>query len=180
MSNAVSRQRGRMIIDNPVLGEAVLKIEKIPIASVPTGSEQDTSINLPTKCIVYDVWVDVTTAEATGTTKTLDVGLLSTETDGDADGFLDGVSVSALGVIDGKPTFTVGSSDSFYASTTLGAYLRDFVAGTDANGRNGVHSRKPLNKDGITASSVSYTAGSTDFAEFLGDIYILYSEVVST
>jgi hypothetical protein len=156
---------------------AIHKVKKISISSTPTGSEQDTTFDLPAKAIVTDVWVDVTTAEATGGTKTLDVGLLSSESGGDADGFLDGISVATTGLKRGIPTFTVGSNETFYASTTRGSLLRTVsLAGADVAGDVGTYHERPHLSDSVTAKSVSYTAGSNDFAEFRGAIYIAYIE----
>src|SRR6056297_1861115 len=75
---------------------AVRKIGKIAITAPEDNSEQSTGFVLPDKAIVHDVFLDVTTAEVTGTTKTINVGTDSTDS-GDADGYLAGVSVSTTG-----------------------------------------------------------------------------------
>jgi hypothetical protein len=138
----------------------LVKVRKISITATPDGTEQDTAWDLPAKSVVLGVWVDVTTAEATGTTKTLDVGLKSGESGGDADGFLDGVSVASQGVV--KGTLASGGQ-------TLGAFLRVDEGGTGE--------LVPEPAVTPTAVSVTYTAGANDFAEFRGDIYIVYMEI---
>src|SRR3990167_1491907 len=78
-------------VDSPAgVIKLVPKVLKVPIAAGLTTGAKDTTVDLPTKGIVLDVFVDVTTAESTGSTKTIDVGLLASESGGDADGFLDG------------------------------------------------------------------------------------------
>src|SRR3990167_9855574 len=96
---ATKREQGRVIFDSPVLGKTITRTLKYEIGAAPTGSEQDTGIDLPAKCIVRDVFVDVTTAETTGATKTMNVGLLASESGGDADGFLVGISFVAAGLL---------------------------------------------------------------------------------
>jgi hypothetical protein len=158
------------------------KVKQISISTTPTGSEQDTGWDLPAKSMVIDVWVDVTTAEATGGTKTLDVGLLAGESGGDLDGFIDGVSVSTTGIKKGVFVQTTGSNNNYLGAAgthTRGVLLtelliagEDTAAGGDGVGIKGVHL-----STAVTAKSVVYKAGSNDFAEFRGTINILYVEL---
>ncbi len=151
-------------IDISAVG-ALAKVKKIAISAAPTGSEQDTTWDLPAKSVVLNVFVDVTTAEVTGTTKTLDVGLLSSESGGDADGFIDGVSVAATGL---KLASLVSGS------VTRGVLLKETVTGSGS----ATHSSPvPYASTANTAKSVSYTSGSNNFAEFRGAIYIVYVEL---
>ena len=147
--------RGRTAVQNLDLGGMQLRVKKIPITSTPTGAEQDTSFDLPSGAVVRDVLVDVTTAEATGATKTLDVGLLSSESGGDADGLLDGVSVAATGLVRGVATLTVGSNETYFASSTRGALLATLVAGTDVATDVGTNYEVPHLGDSVTAKSVT-------------------------
>lgn len=146
-------------LDISAVGGAV-KVLEVPFTTPADGSENDSGVEIPVKSVVLGVWVDVTTLEATGTTKTLDVGLLSGE-GGDPDGFLDGISVAAAGVI--KGTLASGGQ-------TLGALLR-----VDEDGA-GALAPEPHVCDG-TAVTISYTAGSADFAELVGSIYVMYMEI---
>jgi hypothetical protein len=138
---------------------AVEKIKVIDITTTPTGSEDSTGWSLPAKAIVKKVWVDVLTAEATGATKTLDIG-----TDGsgsnDPDGFINGVSVSTTGV-------KKGTLDD--AGQTLGVLLY-----VDEDGAGAVVPEEDVTSGGET---ITYTAGSADWAEFTGKIYIQYVEL---
>lgn len=146
-----------------------------------TGTtETDMGFDLPADAEVLDVLIYVRTAEATGTTKTLDIGLLSSESGGDADGFLDGVSVSATGLKRFAHTITTGANNTYLASTTLGALMRDFVAGEDtAAGGDGFVAHKPHLTSSVTAKSVSITPGSNNFAELVADIIFIYRATYS-
>lgn len=144
---------------------AVVKTKVISITATPTGSEQDTTWDLPAKAIVRNVFVDVTTAEATGTTKTLDIGTLSGESGGDADGFVDGVDVSSTGV---KQVSLVSGA------VTRGVLLKETVTGSGSATHS---SPRDYSASANTARSISYTAGSNNFAEFRGKIIIEYIEI---
>jgi len=146
------------LLDLSVVG-ALAKVKKISITSTPTGAEQDTTWDLPAKCAVLGVFVDVTTAEATGTTKTLDVGTLSSDS-GTADGFLNGISVATTGLKKG----TLAS-----AGQTLGSLLY-----VDEGGTGELVPEMSIAPGSV---SVTYTAGDSDWAEFRGDIYIIYIEI---
>lgn len=150
---------GRAKVGSAQLGNGLaLCSKKIPIAN-RGDSEVDTGFDLPAKAVVLDCWVDVKTLEATGTTKTIDVGLLSSETGGDADGLLDGVSTASAFIVQG--TLTNGT-------LTLGALLRD------ASGVSVAYSRKNHLTDSVAAKSVSYTLGSAH-TEVVGEIHLLYA-----
>lgn len=154
-----------------------VRIKELPI-TVKDNNENDTGWDLPPKAVVLDVWVNVTTLEGTATTKTIDVGLLSSETGGDADGFLDGVSTGTPASLkQGIATVTTGANTKFYAATpTRGVLLIDHQAGTDVDQDEGLMREKNHLSDSVTAKSVSYTLGSAH-TELVADIYIMYAEL---
>jgi hypothetical protein len=148
------------------------KVAKLPITALSTG-EKDTGYDLPTKGVVQDVYLDVTTAEATGSTKTVDIGLLSSESGGDADGFMDGGVDSSIAVVRPSITVTDGSNQNFIAAApTLGALLRTGSLGTDAAGEAAALIKTPHVLNG-TAKSVTYTLGSTH-TELVAVIWIVF------
>jgi hypothetical protein len=149
-----------------------IKVAKLPITDLGTGAK-DTGFDLPTRGMVFNVSVDITTAEVTATTKTIDVGLLAGESGGDADGFLDGGVTSALGHVTGALPTTDGTNTNFFtAAPTLGVLFYDGLLGADAAATPGVLSRRPHVLNG-TAKSVVYTLGSAH-TELVGSIYIVY------
>ena len=162
-------------MQEPALG--TVKCVALPITSRTTG-EKDTGFDLPTAGIVYDCFVKITTLEATATTKTIDVGLLSSETGGDADGFLDGASTAAAATVRGTATATDGTNQNYFAAApapTLGALFRTGSLGTDAAGEAAALLKTPHVLNG-TAKSVTYTLGS-EHTEVVGTIYIVYIDL---
>ncbi len=119
--------------------------------------EQDTGVDLPANALVEAAAIQVIDIDAT---ETLDVGILSSESGGDADGFLAQVSVATARTV--KGTLANGA-------TTLGAllFVQDSAnAGDEAPEPHVVTS---------TARSVSYTtsAGSDTCAGFIILPYVL-------
>lgn len=86
-------------------------------ADLEDNAAVDTGYDLPDVGIIpsWGVYAKVRTAEATASTKTIDVGLKAGESGGDADGFFDALSVASTGLVKG----TLLSSGQ-----TLGALLR--------------------------------------------------------
>ena len=140
---------------------AVEKIAKIPITAPEDGTEQSTGFILPDKAVVKDVFLDVVTAEATGITKTIDVGVDSTD-NGDSDGYLSGVSVSTTGLKKGTLA---------YDAITIGELLM-----TDLTGLETTDNAK---EDDITSGGkeITFTAASSTFADLNANIFIVYIEI---
>lgn len=153
---------------------ALVKIKKIAIGDPNGVAENATGWRLPAKAVVLDVFIDVTKPEATGSTKTINVGTDSAD-GGDADGYLVGASVAAAGIVRGKAVVTAGSSESYFASTTKGALLAKLVAGTNSAGDVGTYYEFPDATMG--GKKITWTAGSADFAELVGAIYVVYIEI---
>lgn len=157
--------------------DVVRKAQVAKIAFSDGTGENSTGIVLPAKAIVREVFIHVTTAEAVGATKTLTVGPTSTETGGDADGYIAGVSVAATGTILPGVTFTVGASETFVASTTFGVLLGTISAGNDVATDVGTFVPKfHVNNNGNT---ISWTPGSADWTAFAGELYVVYDEIVT-
>ncbi len=140
-----------------IMGGLLTSMKRIRIASTPDGSAEDTTFTLPAKAVVFGVWIDVKVAEATGATKTLDVGPT-----GNPDGYLDGVDVSSTGIK--KGTLVSGGQ-------TLGALLS-----VDEDGSGALVPEPDITSGGVL---IQYEGGSNDFAEFRGDVYILYANLVA-
>ncbi len=120
-------------------------------------AETETGFALPTNAVVYDVFLNVITVDAT---ETVDVG--TTGTSNDPNGFLDAVSLATAGLVRGS------LADG---AVTLGALLFEITEATTAAARN----------HDITAGgdTISYTCSAgSDTAVF--DIVIIYDEVVTS
>lgn len=166
-----------------ILGDGQLALKKIAVGP-GSNAEVDSGWDLPSGSIVLDVWVNVITAEVTGTTKTLDVGLLSSESGGDADAFIDGISVASTGIKRPLWVATVGSNNTFLgaASThTVGAKLTGvLIAGEDTSaGGDGFAMKTTHASDAVTAKSVSYSRGDTH-VELSAEIFVLYAILSAT
>ncbi|RLE21805.1 MAG: hypothetical protein DRJ50_08630, partial [Actinobacteria bacterium] len=99
-----------------------VKTMKVRVAAASGGFAGETTLfTLPAKAVVQTVYVDVITAEATGTTKTMDVGTAGTSND--PDGYLDGIDVSGTGQF--RPVYT-------NAAVTAGVLLSDDEDGSGA------------------------------------------------
>ena len=113
------------------------------IADTAAATETDTGFDFPAGTTILPFpSIDVRTVDSG---MTIDVGLLSGESGGDADGFLDGISLTTAGQI--KPTFA--------STVTQGALLRVTATGAAA----------VIPEPGIIAAAVSLTytlSSSTD------------------
>lgn len=136
------------------------QIKKIALGdfALQTTDEIATGWELPTYAVVVDVFVEITAAEETATTKTIDVGLLSSAGGGDADGFVDGLSTAGTGIFHGTLLNT---------GQTLGGYLR-----VDESG-DGVLVPQTHVAGSIEAKEVTFTLGEA-VTELDGYIYIVY------
>lgn len=148
----------------------------VQAADLSDASEVDTGLTLPDNSIVLpSVVIEVVTAEATATTKTIDVGLLSTETNGDADGFLSGADVSATGYVLPGLTETAGGTETHISAVTYGALIADFELGSNTAGDHGYIHPHPHVIDG-DAQSVSVTFGDSAGASEL-DAFVYFPVV---
>jgi len=156
-----------------------IKVKKIPFTASTT--EKDTGWDLPNTAVVLDVVVEVTTAEAG---ITMNVGLLSTETGGDATGFLNGIDVSSTGIIAGALSVTkaAGVNENYISAVanTRGAFLSFLEAelGSDTAGDHGfcAYERRVHPAAKVAAKSISYTH-SAGASAVKGNIYIIYFDL---
>lgn len=126
------------------------------IPFVKKASEYDTGIELPADMLVMDAYIDVGTLAGSSW---IDVGLLSTEDGGDANGFIVHAACTAAQKVRPGATITTGTGETYIASTTRGVMLADFVAGTDNATDHGVYIEKAHRCDG-TATTLSYTTSN--------------------
>lgn len=142
----------------------------IPFSGVVT-TEIDTGWDLPRFASVEDVVLEVVTAAGS---QTVDVGLLSTETAGDANGFLAATASSSAGYITSRPVITGGTNIDFTGATTYGVLLASAITGSDAVATNGGFQRKHHFVTGSNATSISYTrSNSTTSAGYIHVFYTL-------
>jgi len=134
-----------------------LAVLPFAIADTTATTETDWGFDLPAKAVVGP-WaaVDILTVDAT---ETIDVGTKAGETGGDANGFLDLISVATAGVVRGAVSGT----------PTLGALLVQNFGTTPA-----VNVPQNYSSDANVAKSLVYTlTAGTDTAE--GFVYLPYT-----
>ena len=133
-------------------------------ADSTAATEKDTGFDFPLYASVLPfVAVLVKTLDAT---ETIDAGILSSETAGDANGFIAVVALDAAGLIPAENVVTTGGTETYFASTTIGALLQDFLAGANAAGDVGTSNKKAHAVTGSNGRSISYTTTTgTDTAD---------------
>lgn len=153
--NKVSK--GRIGAASLALKGGDLRITRIPVTTL-SASEVNTGVQLPAGAVVRHVALDTTTVEATAATKTISVGTLSSESGGNASGFLTGVSTASAAVI----------GPSLAGTPTRGALLRESASATSGG-------TVPVPVDAImtTARTISYTLASVH-TELKADIVLTY------
>jgi hypothetical protein len=130
------------------------------------NTETDTGFDLSAGLLVTDAHMKVTTVDSG---ETLDWGILSSESNGDADGFMLVQSVATAGFVTGYPVITGGANIDYAVHTSgYGAFLKQGIAGADAVATVGGVTRRYYLTDGV-AKSVTYTgtAGSDTAAGYL-------------
>ena len=156
--------------DGQVIGPVVPNGDGL-LLGIPFGvsdnSETTTYIELPADMAVINAFIDVSTLDAT---ETIDVGLLSSEANGDADGFIAAASVATAGKVFPNAAVTDATED-YFSACTIGALLQDtFAAGADVATDVGTFVRRPHVCDG-TAKTVTYT-GSAGSDTAVGMIWL--------
>lgn len=123
------------------------------------GTEVDTGLDFPLNVAVTDMIVEVVTTDAT---ETIDVGILSSETNGDADGLVKACSIATAGFI--RPwVITDGTSEDFVAAGhTKGALIGIASAGTDGANDFGQPGGWGHVVSGSNGRSLSYTPSTSD------------------
>jgi hypothetical protein len=144
-----------------------------------TTSEVDTGIDFDYDTLINDVRIEVV---ETCAACTIDAGLLSSGTNGDADGFRDGTLLTTAGFVADTGIITDGSSIDYYADSTYGDLLYTILAGADTmyNTVYGGNSYYHYGQGGRTflghvvtganEQSLTYTVNSTT----TGEGYIFY------
>lgn len=130
--------------------------------------EVDTGFALPQDCAIYpwEMFLLVDTAETTGA-KTIGVGILSTQANGNATGFLAVASIASTGIVKPTVTLTQGTNAHYISATTYGVFfLAAACKGANTAEQNAVPIFTPYFSDGV-AMNISYTVVTASVA-FVG------------
>lgn len=139
------------------------QILHVPLAFNVTETTTGFTLIGPVAIKDVELWVDTIDA-----TETVDVGLDGSTND-DPDGLIAAASVAAAGMVDLGPIVTVGGSESYFSSCTIGALLADFLAGADSAGDVGTfRDIKAVILEAETDANITTTgsAGSDTFYGF--------------
>ena len=125
-----------------------------------TTGEKSTGISFEYDTVIHRVAVETVTV---GSGQTLDIGLLSSQTSGDADGFCNDVSAaSAVYVNCGEPTVTAGTTETYVSTVApIGALMGASAIGADAQGSDGVSCIWEHHIIYANATTLTYTAVTT-------------------
>src|SRR5574343_817531 len=133
-----------------------------------TANTETACFVLPKGALIHPdfIYIDVVTADSA---ITVDVGILSSETGGDADGLCDGLSTTSTGIVRPALTITQGTNAQYVSATTYGILIFPAaLKGANTSGHNAVARLKPYLSDGV-AQTVSYTVltGADTFVGYL-------------
>lgn len=155
---------------------AVPTFTKRQVAVVPfsatdstAATEKDTGMDLPTNAILMPREMGVYVVGAQSSV-TIDMGLLSTESGGDADGFINGADCATAGFRGVAHTWS--TSTGCVTASLYGALIEDFAAGSASTDR-GAYNLKGHRCDG-TAKSLSYTL-ATGASSANGFVHLPYA-----
>lgn len=132
------------------------------------GTEVDTGLDFPLNTAVTDCVVEVVTVDAT---ETLNVGILSSETNGDADGLLVGVPLDTAGFIR-QFLITDGATEDYVSATYKGALMGIGSTGTNTANDFGQPGGWGHVVSGSNGRSLAYTPSTSDTAA--GYIYAYF------
>lgn len=131
-------------------------------ADYTAASEVSTGIQFPEGSRILPTGAGVYVATLDDT-ETIEAGLLSTESGGDADGFLDAIDLSLAGFIPAGWTI----STSWPSATTIGLLLRDFTAGSGTDDRGSLLPKPHVITSTARTVSITLTAGTDTAAGLL-------------
>lgn len=142
--------------------------------SASDNDETDTEVDLPYNVVIYDAAVEVVTADAT---ETLNIGLLSSESGGDADGILASVPMTTAGYLPAFDT-VAGANQSYVYRAWWGALMGSPVVGTDSSEETyyGISHVEGHRTAYGYANSVTYT-GSSGSDTAAGYIYLYFRHI---
>lgn len=164
--DAMSTSTHRIVLDL----QPVLKTVRIAYTTATSG-EINTGVTIPKGAMVVDVAIEVVTAS---TDNSLDIGLLSSEAGGDADGFCVKKAIGTAGFFRCEATTTGGAANTRYNQNHRGVLLSVFQTG-GATTHPGIYFEKPHYGDG-TAKTITYTRSTTQ-ATGAGYIHVFYYEL---
>ena len=145
----------------------------VPVLFLASSAEVDTGVDFDYHTLIHDVKVMTTVLDAG---VTVDVGTLSGGTNGNANGFIDGVSTAATGIPTDTGIITGGTNIDYTAVSTYGVLLHTSITGSDAVATNGGSTDlKGYLITGANEQSLTYTPSNSD--TFYGYIVVSFTRI---
>lgn len=156
----VSGARNSLLIDLNARSNVLVIPFDIADSEIIDATVWDTQFDFATGQIVqpYGLGVLMTTADAT---ETIDIGILASESGGDADGFAALLPIS--GAAGSFAPIGVAIATTWWSTPTRGALLADHTSGSGTDDR-GLHSPKNWVCDGTAKSLIATPTTGTDTA----------------
>lgn len=141
-----------------------------------TTDETSTGVTFAADTMIHDVRTEPVTTQSG---VTIDVGLLSSGTGGDANGFIAARSLATAGYTADTGVITAGSTDSYTAASTYGALLYKAITGTGnlTGGTQGGRSYLGHVVTGSNTGVLTYTVSSNDGAAYGGYIHYWFTRL---
>jgi len=134
----------------------------------PSTAETNTGVSFVPDTFVSDVRVQVITTDSA---KTIAVGLLSTQPNGSATGFITGLLMTTAGYVADTAVSTKGTNGQYYPASTYGAFLYTCTTGTDSANVDLVGGKTwtGYTVTGSNATTITYTGsgGTTTAAGYI-------------
>lgn len=187
MSNRLTKGKalvGQVGVDDRTgvhLGSTTVRVrdytKELTFTAAGSTVETDSGYDLPTYGVLRGLSVLVTAASTAG--GALHVGLLSSESGGDQDGFAISVGTSTVGIKGPKfTTSTSGATGSFAVSNTYGALISAFSSGSTGADDPGFAVVKPHYADSVTSKSISITTNSSG-TTFAARVFLHLTELTT-
>ena len=142
--------------------------------STSATAELTTGVYFLKDTFIHDVWVEVVTVSSG---LTIDVGLLSSETSGDANGLRAGVLLTTAGYIKETGVITGGTTIDYYPASTYGALLKTAITGSDTVATVGGNTYIGHVVTSTNAKTISFTASSNAGTNPDGFIHYFFSRL---
>lgn len=152
----------------PLDRSSVHKCFFFPMVFNAGGTEVDTGLDLPKNSMVRDVALEVVDIDAT---ETVSIGILASETNGDADGFLLASSVATAGFY-ASYDITDGATEDFVGASRKGALLGLGSTGTNTANDFGQPGGAGHFVQGANGVSISYQPSSSDTFTGYGYLWV--------
>jgi hypothetical protein len=156
------------------------------IYTTASSTETDTGIDFPDDCVIDQVIIEVGTAFPTNTN--IEVGILSSGTNGDANGFIESATLATAGYIDpyragvDLTSYSVssgGEDGAIIISGVVGTLLGHMDVGTSdtGDGHAGGIYKSQLLIHGTWENSLTYTFGTTACSTGWGMVHYWFTRI---